>query len=260
VVTSSVFLVFFWIVTDVRSVVKRSGLAAQRINWPAAPVSPGDVKLPNLEQNMPVSNATGVVTSRFGGLESSAQDSQPSLTSQNVPKQDLSSLGGRGVEKLTAVKREAERKGVDLLEQFDKSISPITQETASFTIGSASDIKSTKDAIGSTDLVKMEFLTVSTCAKSDKPDLFLLCQIQLHSTAREVSVPATRVGRLMSYGGLVAGIGMGALNEGFKRVIGVSEGQLAFRFFFVFFLFTFTPIPFLPLVVLSHLKPVCERR
>jgi len=72
-------------------------------------------------------------------------------------------------------------------------------------------------------------------------------------------VPATRVGRLMSYGGLVAGIGMGALNEGFKRVIGVSEGQLAFRFFFVFFLFTFTPIPFLPLVVLSHLKPVCER-
>jgi len=66
----------------------------------------------------------------------------------------------------------------------------------------------------------------------------------------------------MSYGGLVAGIGMGALNEGFKRVIGVSEGQLAFRLFFVFFvfLFTFTPIPFLPLVVLSHLKPVCERR
>ena len=159
---------------DVRSVVKRSGLAAQRIDFPATPVSPGDVKLPNLEQNMPVSNATGVVTSRFGGLESSAQDSQPSLTSQNVPKQDLSSLDGRGVEKLTAVKREAERKGVDLLEQFDKSISPITQETASFTIGSASDIKSTKDAIGSTDLVKMEFLTVSTCAKSDKPDLFVV--------------------------------------------------------------------------------------
>jgi len=37
-------------------------------------------------------------------------------------------------------------------------------------------------------------------------------------------VPSTRVGRLLSYSGLVAGIGLGALAEGFKRAVGASEG------------------------------------
>jgi len=45
----------------------------------------------------------------------------------------------------------------------------------------------------------------------------------LHQSAKEVAVPASRFTRLLNYGGLVAGIGAGALGEGLKRVLGSGE-------------------------------------
>ncbi|BFZ07488.1 hypothetical protein BsWGS_10527 [Bradybaena similaris] len=46
---------------------------------------------------------------------------------------------------------------------------------------------------------------------------------KLSDRAKERRVPASRVGRLMSYGGLAAGLGFGALTEVTKRSLGLKE-------------------------------------
>ncbi|KAK6182219.1 hypothetical protein SNE40_009949 [Patella caerulea] len=48
-------------------------------------------------------------------------------------------------------------------------------------------------------------------------------QQSLNARARERKVPATRISRLMSYGGLAAGLGVGAISEITKRTFGLSD-------------------------------------
>lgn len=45
---------------------------------------------------------------------------------------------------------------------------------------------------------------------------------QLSETSREVAVPSSRIGRLATYGGLAASLGMGALAEVTRRGLGLS--------------------------------------
>ena len=272
---------FFWLfLADVRSAVKRSGLAAQRINF--TPASPVDDNLSNSAQNLQdsetldVTSRSGEVRSRKSELEDvvqmvSHEDSTRDLTGQDLARRNLAGPSvRRGEEKMTAVKGEAGGRGVDLLEQFDKSISPIATSTGAAsprTEGAAAgDSRNHEPPPSPANLVMRNLRSLNVCEVLPKPEI-LICQIQLHSSAREVSVPATRVGRLMSYGGLVAGIGIGALNEGFKRVIGTSEGSLSFTLsscFFDVLLETLTLFPLVPVldfvVVASYFKPVCERR
>ncbi|ESO90083.1 hypothetical protein LOTGIDRAFT_218121 [Lottia gigantea] len=47
--------------------------------------------------------------------------------------------------------------------------------------------------------------------------------LQLSSRARERKVPASRISRLVSYGGLAAGLGAGAISEITKRSLGLKE-------------------------------------
>jgi len=46
---------------------------------------------------------------------------------------------------------------------------------------------------------------------------------QLSEKSREVAVPASRVSRIINYGTLVAGLGIGAINQGVKKQLGLVE-------------------------------------
>ncbi len=46
---------------------------------------------------------------------------------------------------------------------------------------------------------------------------------RLGATSKERKVPATRISRLVSYGGLAAGLGIGALTEITKRSLGLAN-------------------------------------
>lgn len=46
---------------------------------------------------------------------------------------------------------------------------------------------------------------------------------QLSATSKQRKVPATRISRLVTFGGLAAGLGIGTLTEITKRSLGLSE-------------------------------------
>ncbi|EFX89928.1 hypothetical protein DAPPUDRAFT_300027 [Daphnia pulex] len=48
---------------------------------------------------------------------------------------------------------------------------------------------------------------------------------KLSETSHEVAVPSSRIGRIVSYGGLAAGLGMGALAEISRRTFGMNEAK-----------------------------------
>ncbi|CAG7680424.1 unnamed protein product [Allacma fusca] len=48
---------------------------------------------------------------------------------------------------------------------------------------------------------------------------------QLSETSKERRVPASRIGRLVSYGGLAAGLGLGAVSEYTKRSLGLKQNK-----------------------------------
>ena len=45
----------------------------------------------------------------------------------------------------------------------------------------------------------------------------------MSETSREISVPSSRISRMVSYGSLAAGLGMGALAEISRRTFGMNE-------------------------------------
>lgn len=45
----------------------------------------------------------------------------------------------------------------------------------------------------------------------------------MSGSAKQKSVPSSHIGRMMSFGGLAAGIGIGAVTEITKRTLGVSN-------------------------------------
>lgn len=45
----------------------------------------------------------------------------------------------------------------------------------------------------------------------------------MSSSAKQKTVPSTHIGRMLSFGGLAAGIGIGAVTEMTKRTLGVSN-------------------------------------
>ncbi len=47
----------------------------------------------------------------------------------------------------------------------------------------------------------------------------------MSETSHEVAVPSSRIGRIVSYGGLAAGLGMGALAEISRRTFGMNEAK-----------------------------------
>jgi len=59
-----------------------------------------------------------------------------------------------------------------------------------------------------------------TVSKNSKP------KQQLSSSAKQRTVPSSHIGRMLSFGGLAAGIGIGAVTEVTKRTLGVSKSTL----------------------------------
>ena len=47
----------------------------------------------------------------------------------------------------------------------------------------------------------------------------------MHHRARERAVPASQLSRLVSFGGLAAGLGIGTAAEIARRAVGISEGN-----------------------------------
>ncbi|XP_060853067.1 atypical kinase COQ8B, mitochondrial [Rhopalosiphum padi] len=59
-----------------------------------------------------------------------------------------------------------------------------------------------------------------TVSKNSKP------KQQLSGSAKQRTVPSSHIGRMLSFGGLAAGIGIGAVTEVTKRTLGVSKSTL----------------------------------
>jgi aarF domain-containing kinase len=53
--------------------------------------------------------------------------------------------------------------------------------------------------------------------------LRLICGLQLGDRSRERRVPGSRIGRLVSFGQLAAGLGVGALAEVTRRGLGINK-------------------------------------
>ncbi|XP_041352917.1 atypical kinase COQ8B, mitochondrial-like [Gigantopelta aegis] len=102
--------------------------------------------------------------------------------------------------------------------------SAITNEASYQTIHSTEKTtlhaKKTKPAETSVKQTAAETLKVSVKSESPRP----VKNIQtLSSTARERRVPASRVSRLVNYGGLAAGLGLGAVAEIARRSVGLGD-------------------------------------
>jgi hypothetical protein len=54
---------------------------------------------------------------------------------------------------------------------------------------------------------------------------FSTLQYQLSESSRQRRVPGSRVGRIMSFGSLAAGLGVGALAEVTRRGLGIGGGD-----------------------------------
>ncbi|ORZ18502.1 ABC1 family-domain-containing protein [Absidia repens] len=78
----------------------------------------------------------------------------------------------------------------------------------------------------STKVTQEEFIN-SIDQQIESPDSTLEAkeQEQVRRNLKEARIPTSRVGRLWHYGSLATGMGLGAINESFKRATGISKSQ-----------------------------------
>lgn len=79
------------------------------------------------------------------------------------------------------------------------------------------------DKSGSSSVVEKAKLKLHAKRSRLKNPLAKSTSQQLSNKSREVAVPASRVSRIINYGTLVAGLGIGALNQGVKKQLGLVE-------------------------------------
>lgn len=121
------------------------------------------------------------------------------------------------------------RSPIESLEYFNKKAQVIMRQTDTLF---KSDLRKRMPIFSSStrSLHSLSYFNSTRSYASDAPKKINLkdlpkFQHKLSKSARERSVPSTRVSRLINFGNLAAGLGAGALNELVKRAIGKSESN-----------------------------------
>jgi len=85
-------------------------------------------------------------------------------------------------------------------------------------------------SLGNSTILKREFHTSSVFRnQGGSPAAAPIAKkrrSKLSKTSKEIEVPSTRISRLVSYGGLAAGLGVGAIAEITRRALGMNGGKI----------------------------------
>jgi aarF domain-containing kinase len=144
-------------------------------------------------------------------------------TSPDHSSQANDNLAEYGLDRTTSVNKPvvdtiSEALDADLPPSQDSFTAP-TEETATTTTSSVNEPPTTTQAPPIEESISKSQQVEAPSLNAQQPEQVLRRQL------KEARIPTSRAGRLWHYGSLATGMGLGAINESFRRATGLSKDQ-----------------------------------